>query len=367
MTPFPSPTPGLTVAPSSAPLVATSRAVKTTATAIIAPTPTPPGIKPTLPPTPTPGPKIVTRPPSLRATSAIAVDADTGLILYAKEPHLRRAIASTTKLMTALTLMKYFPKASDLQAETTIVEEDLVGEANMALRKGERIKISTLLLGLMTNSANEAGMAIARFAGQRLSGPPDPVERFVAAMNANALALGMYDSHFMNPHGLDEAGHYSSAYDLALSGWFALRNPTILQAAQYLYGTIEGHSFYNANSFLTRYPGATGLKPGLTDEAGRCWVASARANGRNVIVVVLNSPFPPQDVDPLMDYAFTLLDGKAEQSLSSLGLGWLTLPKEAQTPAMRFYNPQALQTALWQQIELGLRLSANQLARKLQN
>lgn len=319
---------------------------------------------PTVMPTPTPGPKIVTKPPNVKAPSAIAVDSDTGQVLFSKNIHTQRAMASTTKIMTALTFLSIYPTPADLQAVTTVVQEDLVGEADMGLRKGEQIKLSTLLLGLLTNSANEAGMALARYAGQRLSGPPDPVDRFVAAMNTYALSLGMYDSHYMNPHGLDQPGHYSSAYDLAISGWYALRNPIFMQDAQYLSGTVDGHSFYNQNSFLSRYPGATGLKPGLTDDAGRCLVASARHNGHNVIVVVLNSPLPAEDADPLMDYAFTLLDGKADQPLSSINLGWLEIPpaRPVTAPVIKL-TPKTLQTAFQQELEYTLRLTASLILR----
>jgi serine-type D-Ala-D-Ala carboxypeptidase (penicillin-binding protein 5/6) len=290
------------------------------------------------------------------------VDIDTGRILFAKAIHTQHAMASTTKIMTALTFLHLFPTSAALQAETTVVEEDLVGEANMNLRKGERIKLSTLLLGLLTNSANEAGMTLARYAGQFLSGPPDPVDRFVAAMNTYALTLGMYESHYMNPHGLDQAGHYTTAYDLAISGWYALRNPILMQNAQFVSGTVEGHDFYNQNSFLTRYPGATGLKPGWTDDAGHCLVATARRNGHNVMVVVLNSPWLATDVDPLMDYAFTLLDGKAEQSVNSLNLGWLEIPRAGiAASGGSSLTPQILQAAVRQQLEFSLQLAAAQV------
>lgn len=305
--------------------------------------PVPPTAKPTATITPTPGPKLVTTPPTIRGTSAIVVDSDTGRILYAKEPHLSRAQASTTKIVTALTFLKLYPTLQSLQATTTIVQDDLVGEANMALRVGENIRVYTLLMGLLTNSANEAGMALARFAGQRLPGSGDPVAKFVAAMNAYAASIGMRDSHFMNPHGLDQPGHYSSAYDLALSGWYALRNPILMQLAQVKVASVDGHDFYNVDSFLFRYPGATGLKPGWTDDAGRVLVATARNNGRNVMVVVMNSTIEiAKDVDPLMDYGFTVLNGQASTPLAALNFGSLAVagspqpvvatPKPSPTP-----------------------------------
>ncbi|MBN9389933.1 MAG: D-alanyl-D-alanine carboxypeptidase [Chloroflexi bacterium] len=342
--PIPTATPGHYTAPTATPgannpatPVPTSLLPGQTQTPTPVPTATPtaiPTVKPTATVVPTPGPKIVSDPPPIRGTSAIVVDADTGRILYAKEPHLSRAQASTTKLITALTFLQYYPTMQALSATTTVVQEDLVGEANMNLRAGEHIKLSTLLLGLLTNSANEAGMALARYAGQHMPGPGDPIAKFVTAMNTYAASIGMRDSHFMNPHGLDQDGHYSSAYDLAISGWYALRNPVIMQFVQVRVTSVEGHDFYNVDSFLFRYPGATGLKPGWTDNAGRVLVATARNNGHNVIVVVMNSTIEiAKDVDPLMDYGFTVLAGRATTPISALNFGYLAVQGVTAPPA----------------------------------
>jgi D-alanyl-D-alanine carboxypeptidase len=248
--------------------------------------------------------------------------------------------------MTALTFLKFYPTLQSLQATTTVVQDDLVGEANMNLRAGEQIRLYTLLMGLLTNSANEAGMALARYAGQHLPGAGNPVDKFVAAMNANAASLGMYETHFMNPHGLDQPGHYSSAYDLALSGWYALRNPLLMQFVQTKVASVDGHDFYSVDTFLFRYPGATGIKPGWTDNAGRVLVASAHNNGHNVLVVVMNSTIEiAKDTDPLMDYGFTLLAGLASTPLQSINLGWLAAPGVVQTPVTT-PTPAATSTAL---------------------
>jgi D-alanyl-D-alanine carboxypeptidase len=268
--------------------------------------------------TPVPHPKLVTKPPTVSAAGAIAIEVDTGRILYAKDPHRQLPMASTTKIMTALTLLSM--PGIDLNAKTLIVPDDLVGEANMALYSGERISLMSLLIGLMTNSANEAGMALARYGGSLLPGAAGPVERFVARMNAHAQELGMYDSHYSNPHGLDQDGHYSSAFDLAISGWYSLRYPTLVNLMQIDSYRAEGHSFYNVNNFLRRYPGANGIKPGLTDNAGRCLIASATNYGHTVIVVVLNAPDLVNDVDTMMDYSFSLLNQQAELQAEPAGL-----------------------------------------------
>ena len=320
---------------------------------------TQPGSTPTVQPspTPTPGPKLQIVPPTVHALSAIAVDADTGKILYLKDIHTQRAMASTTKITTALSFLSLYPTATALQAQTTIVQDDLVGEANMGLRKDEGIKLATLLLGLLTNSANESGMALARYAGTRLAGPADPVDRFVAYMNTYVLGLGMYESHYMNPHGLDQPGHYTTAYDLAIAGWWALHSPLYLQAAQFVAGEVDGHSFYNVNSFLMRYPGATGLKPGLTDAAGHCLVASAHNNGRNVIVVVMNDAYMGADTDALMDYSFTLLGGRASQPLSSVNLGSLIIPNSGLNTAKPAITAKSIEAALRVQTDYSLQLA----------
>ncbi len=351
---LPSPTPSAANRSLTPPPLATSSPRPPQTNPVISPTTT---TRPTV--TPTPGPKLQSLPPVLHSSSALAVDADTGRILFAQDIHTKKPMASTTKITTALSFLSLYPTLAALQTETTVQQDDLVGEANMGLRKEERIKLATVLLGLLTNSANESGMVLARYAGQQLAGPADPVDRFVAYMNTYALSLGMYESHYMNPHGLDQPGHYTTAYDLAIAGWWAIHNPLFLQSAQYVGGELNGHSFYNVNSFLTRYPGATGVKPGFTDDAGHCLVASAYNNGHSVIVVVLNDPQMAADTDALMDYSFTLLAGRASQPVASLNLGSLIIPRSGlpQSQARPVITAKAIQAALRVQLDYTLRLA----------
>ena len=321
---------------------------------------TTPTTQPRITPSATPGlaqPKLVTQPPTLNSTSAIAVDADTGRILFTKEAHRQLPMASTTKIMTALTLLSV-PEI-DLNAETLVVQEDLVGEANMQLKNGERIKLLSLLIGLLTNSANEAGMTLARYVGARIPGPADPISRFVALMNSKALALGMFDSHYMNPHGLDQSGHYSSAYDLAISGWYALHHPTIKSIIRLDTYNFEGHDFYNVNNFIRRYPGATGIKPGWTDDAGRCLIASATNYGHTVIGVILNAPYDSvaADIDTLMDYSFSLLTNQAQPQLDLSGpSAYIGLPEGDRLapfdtkPLVEFFRGLGLNLGQWLQL-----------------
>ena len=304
------------------------------------PTPTPnPSAKPAKTPTPTPTPTPVpTLPvfkdaPSVSAMAAIAVDADTGKILYLRDPYRQLPEASTTKIVTALTLLA-IPNVN-INDYTVVEKADLVGEANMDLHTGTRIKIVDLLYGMLLDSANDAAMTLARYGGTHLPGYGDPINKFVVQMNQQAARMGMWHSQFKNPHGLDEPGHYTTAQDLAVAGWYALQNPVISTIVSQNAGTLDGFWFANISNFIRRYPGATGIKPGQTDEAGLCLVASANRFGHNVIVVMLDNPHLAAESDLLMDYAFSQLisQDRSQQlavsdSYQSLlpGLGYIGYP-----------------------------------------
>jgi len=245
--------------------------------------------------------------PNVTAAAAIAVDVDTGLITYSKNINRRVPMASTTKIMTALVALS--TPGTNLTERYTVAKEDLIGEASMGLRLGETLTFSDLLYGMLLNSGNDAALAIAHYAGAKLNGPGEPISRFVIRMNSQATAFGMQNSHYANPHGLDQDGHYSSAFDLAISGWYALHNPTIKQIVNQQSATAAGHPLANSNTFLKRYAGATGIKPGITDGAGWCLVASATRNGHNAISVVLNTDQVGFNSDSaaLLNYTFDLL------------------------------------------------------------
>jgi D-alanyl-D-alanine carboxypeptidase len=245
--------------------------------------------------------------PDITATSAIAVDVNSGRILYSKNMHRRLAQASTTKIMTALTA--FWIEGTRLDETYTVVKEDLVGEASMGLRAGEVVTFQDLLYGMLLNSGNDAAMAIAHYAGAKLPGPADPVARFVARMNQNARSLGMRNSNYANPHGLDQDNHYSSAYDLAISGWYILKSPTLSQIIATKSANRAGKPLSNLNKLLTRYAGATGIKPGYTDNAKYCLVGSATRNGQTVISVIMGDSAQGYLTNPdrLLDYAFNQL------------------------------------------------------------
>ncbi len=246
--------------------------------------------------------------PSVNAATAIAVDASSARILYSKNMHRRLPMASTTKIMTALTAL--WIEGTNLSDTYQVVKEDLVGEAAMGLRNGEVVSFEALLYGLMLNSGNDAAMAIAHYAGAKLPNTgADPVTRFVERMNQNAVNLGMRNSHYANPHGLDQAEHYTSAFDLAITGWYALKNPTLSKIVATRSTLIAGHNLANINRLLQRYGGANGIKPGFTDNAGYCLVASASRGGQTVISVIMGDDARSYNSDPdtLLNYGFSQL------------------------------------------------------------
>lgn len=268
---------------------------------------------------PAPVAALAPEPPSISAAAAITVDASTGRILYTKNIHRRVAMASTTKIMTALTALSV--EGVKLDELYKVVRQDLVGEASMGLRNGEEISFHHLLHGLLLNSGNDAAMAIGRYAGAKLPGSGDPLARFIARMNQNAATMGLRNSQYANPHGLDQSGHYSSAFDLAITGWYALKNPVISNIVAMPSATVSGHKLTNLNKLIGRYAGANGIKPGMTDDAGLCLVASATRNGQTVIAVLLGENAAGYNANPgrLLDYTFEQLAEPDTQRLLQQG------------------------------------------------
>jgi D-alanyl-D-alanine carboxypeptidase (penicillin-binding protein 5/6) len=268
--------------------------------------------------------------PEIGAKAAIVVEYPSGRVLYSKSAHERRAPASTTKILTAILALEY-GKLDDI---VTVVPDDLVGESTMGLVNGEKQTMRELLYGMLLPSGNDAAMAIARTLGSRVVAGEialqPPVARFAEMMNVRVSQLGLADSHFMNPSGLDADRHYSSAYDLASLTWYALHIPEFNEiVAQHAHDGPD-HSFLNTNELLTRYEGADGVKTGLTDNAGLCLVGSATRDGHRLISVVLNAPRWYNDTAAILDYSYALLAsdpvgaGAGQLSVSKRGaVSWL--------------------------------------------
>lgn len=247
-----------------------------------------------------PGP--APEPPGLWADSAVLIDQESGRVLYGKAPHGRLPIASTTKIMTALVVRGQL----DLEDEVTVTPEAAaVGEQSAGLVAGEKLTVEELLWSLLVHSANDAASALAQYtAGSSQS--------FARLMNREAARLGARDTHFTNPHGLDETDHYSSAYDLALMARKLLEDPVLarmVKAKSHSISPAPGQTaprlLTSHNEILTRYRYSTGVKTGYTGKAGLCLVASAAKDGKMLVSTVLNSSHRTDDTIALMEYGFS--------------------------------------------------------------
>lgn len=247
-----------------------------------------------------PGRAAALGPPRVSVGAAVLVDATTGQVLWAKHAYRQMDPASTTKMMTAYLVVR----AGGLQ-RTVTVSRRAAGTpgSRMHLAANDRYTIMDLLRGLLLPSGNDAAVALA----EAESGS---VPAFVAEMNRAARALGAYQTHFVNPNGLTNRGHYSSAYDLALLARAALRLPVF----QHLVSTPEDRVtelrrgarrvLHNSNRLLEAFPAVDGVKTGTTNAAGPCLVASATRRGTQLIAVVLRAPHRWQAAASLLRWGF---------------------------------------------------------------
>ena len=233
--------------------------------------------------------------PVTSASSAILVDAGSGRVLYEKDAHTRRGIASTTKLMTALVAAE---SVTDLSAQVEILREDTLTEgSSMYLKVGETVTVEALFYGLLLQSGNDAALALARYCA-------GDVEAFVARMNEKARALGMTDTKFANPNGLDDEDHYSTAADMAILAAACMDNELVAKVVSAKSATIGTRTFVNHNKLLSLYPDCVGMKTGYTRSSGRTLVSAARRDGQLLLCVTLNDPDDWKDHAALFDYGF---------------------------------------------------------------
>lgn len=233
--------------------------------------------------------------PNNTATSAILMDLESGRILYHKNENEQRMIASITKLMTALVAVE---ATEELDQPVKIMQDwTAVEGSSLYLKPGEVLTMKTLLYGLLLHSGNDAAVAIAgTCAGD--------VETFVEWMNQKAADLGMENTHFANPNGLNDENHYSTAADMARLAAACMENETIAQIVATKSISLEGRSFVNHNKLLWRYKGCVGMKTGYTDKAGRTLISAAQRDGQTLVVVTLNDPDDWTDHENLFDYGF---------------------------------------------------------------
>ncbi|BDG59446.1 D-alanyl-D-alanine carboxypeptidase family protein [Caldinitratiruptor microaerophilus] len=250
-------------------------------------------------------PAPVPPPPRLTAAAAILMDWETGQVLYEKNATQKRPPASTTKVLTAILALE---RARLDDVVTISSRAARVPGSSMYVRAGETYTLQELLYGLLLHSGNDAAVAIA----EHVAGS---VEAFAQLMNEKARAIGARSSHFLNPHGLHQPGHYSTAYDLALITRYALENPVFAEIVRQRHAEIlvgeETRALRNTNRLLWMYEGADGVKTGTTSAAGACLIASATQSDpdsflpQKLVTVVLDADGRWRDSIRLLEWGFT--------------------------------------------------------------
>lgn len=216
--------------------------------------------------------------PPLAANAYLLYDLDADRVLLTHQASTALPPASLTKLMTALLVLE----KGELQTLVTVQGSDLVGGTAMGLRAGEQRTVEELLWGMLIPSGNDAATALARHQG-------GTVGAFVTQMNERAVALGLAQTTFANPHGLDAEGHVSSAADLLILVRRVWDYPLFRQIVATATTTIGGHALRNTNELLGTDAGVNGIKTGTTDAAGQCLIAAIQHDGRQIIGIVLGS------------------------------------------------------------------------------
>lgn len=282
-------------------------------------------------------------PPEVQAQCAVLYDGLTGDCLFARNETLRRGMASTTKIMTGLVALEQY----DTEMTVEIQPEWCRAEgSSMGLKPGERLTVSDLLYGLLLESGNDAADALA---GLDAGG----TEGFVAGMNARAETLGLTDTHFCNPSGLDAPEHYSTALDLARLAAAALENDTFARIVSTRSITLAGREMNNHNRLLGEI-NACGVKTGYTMACGRCLVSAKREQGRLLICVTLNDRQDWADHKALLEWGFAQY-----QTVPLVGAGDCgSVPLfSGEKNSCRLYCAQSFSFALRQQEQGRLRLT----------
>ena len=253
----------------------------------------------TLKPTPVRNPLY--HDPTIGATSAFVMDADTGTELFAKNANERLAIASITKIMTAMVVLRYKPNLAE--TITVSAAASKVSGSQMSLLENETMTSGNLMKGMLIHSANDAAYALAE-------GTFGDVDRFVDAMDRYATELGLTNTHFSNTYGADDVDNFSTARELAILTAHAMQNGTFRSIVSIQKTTVTDvtgkfkHGLENTNKLVGKYLNVVGVKTGTTDLAGEALVAAARGTSdQTVIVVLLNSPDRFTEGKRLLDWA----------------------------------------------------------------
>lgn len=240
--------------------------------------------------------------PSVSGHHAIAIERDSGRILYEKNAYKKTAIASTTKIMTAIIAIENNDLSDIVHISKNAAKTP---GSSLDLKEDDAICLKELLYGLMLRSGNDAAVAIA----EHTSGN---VDEFAKLMNKKAIEIGALSTNFITPHGLDKENHYSTAYDLALISNYALKISLIkeiVSTENYTMAFTDGRTknMHNTNPLLSAYSGVFGIKTGYTGMAGRCLVAAAEKNDMEIIVVTLGEPSSKlriSDTVKIFEYCF---------------------------------------------------------------
>lgn len=242
--------------------------------------------------------------PAVSAQSSVVINAVTGGVLAEQNAKERLPMASTTKIMTALLLAE---QGTPEKTVVTTREMVMVEGSSMGLLVGDTVSYRDLLYGMLLASGNDAANTTAIALGGSIEG-------FAKLMNEKAASLGLKDTHFVTPSGLDDKDHYTTAYDLAQLAAYAMRNPAFKEAASCKTAVLcYGNPPYkrhlsNHNKLLGSYDGAVGVKTGFTKKSGRCLVSAAERDSATLIAVTLNAPDDWNDHCALLDYGFSRLE-----------------------------------------------------------
>jgi D-alanyl-D-alanine carboxypeptidase (penicillin-binding protein 5/6) len=236
----------------------------------------------------------------ITAPAAILVDANTGAVLWAKRPHKRRPIASTTKIMTGVLALEHLPLKKVVRVNPIVTRVALNREG---LRSHDRVAVWKLMYGLLLFSGNDDALQLAiTTAGSKGA--------FLRLMNEKAIELGLHDTHYTSPSGVVDRGNYSSAYDLAALARYAMAIPGFRAITRTHIARVKwakptyAKIYVNKNQLLGTYRGADGVKTGWTTIAGHCLVVSAKRSGTRLIAVVLHAPDPYGDARRLLNFGF---------------------------------------------------------------
>lgn len=244
--------------------------------------------------------------PEITAEAAILIDATTGQVFYAKNPHQQRSPASLTKIMTALLALEG-GNLDDVVTVSGKAASFYMGQT-IGLHTGEKITLRNLLKAALIISANDSTVAIAEHIG-------GSEERFIQMMNAKAVLLGALHTRYANTNGYTQANHYSTAYDLALITRYALKKPQFRKFVSTRDDVVEWvgqprkQTVHNTNRLLSDgYLGIYGIKTGSTASAGNCLIAAAGRSDRELLTVVLHSQNRYLDTIKLLDYGFEQIE-----------------------------------------------------------